>query len=156
MTKVEDIINYFEEGRDEDILKELKEKSGFDDIEEMLDEISSSARNAKTSGTESEAYNTIMNTIKDDFPDIVREDDNFIFHFTLDDIKDTIDYFGSYSDMEYDGFLTSYVKSRNRGDMIRISEPRYGFDGFDEEYFADETLSAVKYSVTNFIHKEDE
>ena len=40
--------------------------------------------------------------------------------------------------------------------MIRISEPYYGFDGFDEEYFADETLSAVKYSITNFIHKEDE
>ena len=153
---LKDIINYFDERRDDDILEELKEKSGFDDIEEMLDEISSSARNAKTSGTESEAYNGIMSAIKDDFPDIVREDDNFIFHFTLDDIKDTIDYFGSYEDMEYDGFLTSYVKSRNKGDMIRISEPYYGFDGFDEEYFADETLSAVKYSITNFIRKEDE
>ena len=153
---VKEIANYFENDRDEDVLEELKEKSGFDDIEEMLDEIGSNARNAKQSGTESEAYDTVMGYLKDNFGDIIREDDKFIVYFTLEDIKDTIDYFGDYGDFKYEGFLTSYVQSRNKGDLIQISEPYNGFDGFDKSYFADETLSQIKYSVTNFIHKEDE
>jgi len=134
----------------------IKEKSGFDDIEEMLDEISSSARNAKTSGTESEAYDTIMNTLKDTFPDIIRENDNFIVNFNMEDIKDTVDYADDFSSIQDEGFLPYYTMSKNKGYLIKIWEPRYGWDGFDEEYFADETLSAVKYSITNFIHKEGE
>lgn len=144
-------LDDLEEAWDGDSEAEEKLDSlGMDDI--ARDEIKDYYQNASRFGTEQEAVNDIKKDLSNYFPyDIDYDKGKMKIYFDMNKIEDLFKS-GSYDD--YEGFISSYLDYYENGG-VKLNEPYYGWDGFDEEYFKSEVEALLKRLIRDKAKRDE-
>ena len=142
---LDDLREYFESNRDEEVLQELIDKSGDENLEELFDEISSFAHSATESGTRDEAYDDIWKKLEREFHNL---------DFDGDDVSITIPL-----DEKYDGkqnaqrYYNKYQKFK-KGQVHILNQLRINQD--EQDYFNALTQQLALASVHDAIEIKEE
>jgi len=130
--------------------EEKLDSLGMDDI--ARDEIENYYRNASIYGTEQEAIDDIQKGLADYFPyDIDYDKGKMKIYFDMSKIEDL---FNSDSYDDYEGFMSSYLDYYENGG-VKLNEPRYGWYGFDKEYFKSEVEALLKRLIRDKAKRDE-
>ena len=123
---------------------------GMDNI--ARDEIENYYQDASRYGAEREAINDIQKGLAGYFPyDIDYDKGKMKIYFDMNKIEDL---FNSDSYDDYEGFMSSYLDYYEHGG-VTLNEPRYGWYGFDKEYFKSEVEALLKRLIRDKAKRDE-
>ena len=107
-----------------------------------MDEIKTLYRDAQELGAENEFYNNTINSLSKPFIKLTVDSPNI--KADLGGVGRLVEVL---RDKEYnfeEDFLSNYVRCYNHGDLITVTEPNYGWSGFDTNYYKLELINIFK------------
>lgn len=125
---------------DEEYAEKVKEL--FDDYGNSGVSFLSAYSDCVISGTETEAIDDAVNVLKSAFDVKEMKEETFEASFTYEDLFSYLTRYEWYDlDFVLDDFLKRYLEQKINGEKLSLEEPRYGWDGFDEDTW--ETYNSV-------------